>query len=224
MRIRRKLISAIHRIWPPKPRPLILMYHRIADDPIDNWGLAVSPARFEEQLDVLRRSRRPLPLEDFVGRLTAGTLPSDAVAVTFDDGYVDNLVAGKPRLEAADIPATVFLATGYLDRPGEFWWDELSRLVLAGHGPENFELEIGEKVMRVDLSNVPVARKDGATSAAACAAARSCSLPSGANTTRSARPCERSRLPQTRLEKQRPDQVSTGTPIQSASDAVVWAP
>ena len=55
----------------------------------------------------------------------AGTLPLDAVALTFDDGYVDNLVFGKPRLEAADLPATVFLATGYIDRFEPFWWDEL---------------------------------------------------------------------------------------------------
>jgi len=137
------------------------MYHRIANDPIDNWGLAVSPRFFEEQLEVLRRTRRPLPLADFIRNLMSGTLASDAVAVTFDDGYVDNLVAGKPLLAAADIPATVFLATGYLDRPGEFWWDELSRLVLAGHGPRNFELMVGGKAMRVDLGSTALARENG---------------------------------------------------------------
>jgi peptidoglycan/xylan/chitin deacetylase (PgdA/CDA1 family) len=161
MTYRRKLLSAIHGFWPPKPRPLILMYHRIADDPIDHWGLAVSSAHFEEQLEVLRRTRRPFSLEDFVRHLSAGTLPQDAVAITFDDGYVDNLVAGKPRLAAADVPATVFLATGYLDGPGEFWWDELCRLVLAGQGPRNFELVMGGRVMHVDLGVNIVARVDG---------------------------------------------------------------
>jgi peptidoglycan/xylan/chitin deacetylase (PgdA/CDA1 family) len=137
------------------------MYHRIAEDPIDHWGLCVSPAHFEEQLQVLRRTRRPVPLADFVRDLVAGTLQSDAVAVTFDDGYVDNLTAGKPRLAAADVPATVFLATGYIGRPGEFWWDELSRLVLAGHGPRNFELAIGGKALRIDLGTSADAREGG---------------------------------------------------------------
>jgi peptidoglycan/xylan/chitin deacetylase (PgdA/CDA1 family) len=118
------------------------MYHRIADDPVDHWQLAVSPARFEEQLDVLRRIRRPLPLSDFVRDLIAGTLPPTAVALTFDDGYVDNLVAGKPRLAAAGVPATVFLTTGFVDRHREFWWDELARLILFGNGPQSFELKI----------------------------------------------------------------------------------
>jgi peptidoglycan/xylan/chitin deacetylase (PgdA/CDA1 family) len=82
--------------------------------------------------------------------------------VTFDDGYADNFLAGKPRLAAADVPATVFLATSYLDRPDEFWWDELARLVLAGDGPRNFELVAGGNVLQVDLGASAVAHKDGA--------------------------------------------------------------
>ena len=160
MTVRRKLLSALHRIWPPEPKPLILVYHRIAEVAVDHWGLCVSPSHFEEQLHVMRRTRRPLPLADFVRHLTAGTLPQDAVAVTFDDGYVDNLVAGKPRLAAADVPATVFLATGYLGRPGEFWWDELSRLLLAGRGPRTFELVMRGQAVPIDLGAEPVTRKD----------------------------------------------------------------
>ena len=96
------------------------MYHRIADAPIDPWDLAVSQAYFKEQLDVLNRTRKPLPLAEFVGLLAAGRLPSNAVAITFDDGYVDNLVAGKPLLAAADIPATIFLLQATLVVPRHF--------------------------------------------------------------------------------------------------------
>jgi peptidoglycan/xylan/chitin deacetylase (PgdA/CDA1 family) len=127
------------------------MYHRIADVPIDYWGLAVSPDRFEEQLRVLRRTRYPIPLQDFVRHLVARTLRPDAVAVTFDDGYVDNMLAGKPLLAAADVPATVFLATGFLDRPGAFWWDELTTLVLLQKELRSFELVVGRDKMRFDF-------------------------------------------------------------------------
>src|SRR5262249_22514658 len=81
-------------------RPVILMYHRIASPAIDPWGLAVTPHHFEEHLDVLR-SRTVLSVADLVDRLERGALPDDAAAITFDDGYFDNLRAAKPRLAAA---------------------------------------------------------------------------------------------------------------------------
>jgi peptidoglycan/xylan/chitin deacetylase (PgdA/CDA1 family) len=151
MRIPSRLRSVIDRVWRPTPKPLILSYHRIADDSIDHWCLAVSPRHFDEQIDVLRRTRQPLPLVDFVRAFIAGTLPANAVALTFDDGYVDNLVAAKPRLAIADVPATVFLATGYLGRDSEFWWDELANILLVGDGPESFDLRVGGQTIHLDL-------------------------------------------------------------------------
>jgi peptidoglycan/xylan/chitin deacetylase (PgdA/CDA1 family) len=166
--IRRRVRSVFHRLWPAKPKPLILTYHRVADEPLDYWRIAVSPAHFEEHLCVLRRTRYPLSLTDFVRNLMAGTLPANAVALTFDDGYVDNLVAGKPRLAAADVPATVFLATGYLDLPYEFWWDELPRLILLGTGPQSFALTIQGKTSRFDLGpEIPPRAADGAVASLA---------------------------------------------------------
>jgi glycosyltransferase involved in cell wall biosynthesis/peptidoglycan/xylan/chitin deacetylase (PgdA/CDA1 family) len=159
LRIRTRLRSAVRRIRPPKPKPLILLYHRIADEPIDPWGLAVSPDHFEEHLGVLRRTRQPFPLVEFVRGLQEGTLPPNAVTVTFDDGYVDNLVSGKPRLAAADVPATVFLTTGYVNSSREFWWDELTRLLLLGKGPKNFELMIRGQPLQLDIGGDPPARQ-----------------------------------------------------------------
>ncbi len=52
-----------------------------------------------------------------------------AVAITFDDGYVDNLRYAKPLLERLRVPATVFVASGHLGGT-EFWWDELAGILL----------------------------------------------------------------------------------------------
>ena len=166
LRICSRVRSVIHRVWPPKPKPLILTYHRIADEPVDYFQLAVSPAYFEEQLHVLRRTRHPIPLAHFVRDLVAGTLPTNAVALTLDDGYVDNLLAGKPRLAAADVPATVFLATGYIGRPERFWWDELARLILLEPGPQSFEVVVHGESMQFDFGTESPAREDGTTRAA----------------------------------------------------------
>ena len=161
MRFRRGLSWIARRRRSARAKPIILMYHRIADEPIDPWGLAVSPSHFEEQLQVLRRVRYPLPLTDFVGRLVAGTLPAHAVALTFDDGYADNFFAGKPLLEAAGVPATVFLATGYIGCPAQFWWDELAQLVLVESGPQCFDIVVGDQVTHFELgTEVPTPAND----------------------------------------------------------------
>jgi peptidoglycan/xylan/chitin deacetylase (PgdA/CDA1 family) len=150
---RRALRSTVAVILPPKPKPLILMYHRVGDEAVDPWGLAVTPAHFEQHMDVLRRTREVVPLTVFVSELLAETLPANAAAVTFDDGYVDNLTLAKPSLAKAALPATVFLATGFLNQTAEFWWDELARLVLLGTESAHLEITVRDKTMRFDLDD-----------------------------------------------------------------------
>ena len=128
------------------------MYHRIAEPEADPWDLAVTSTHFEQQLSVLRRTRHPFALSKFTDHFAAGTLPSNAVALTFDDGYVDNLVVGRPLLAAADIPATVFLATGFLDRHDAFWWDELASLVMLADAPKTLKLVVGSRPIRFDFN------------------------------------------------------------------------
>ena len=71
------------------------MYHRIARVRHDPWGIAVHPEQFEEQMDYVKRHRSAMAMDELVQRLSANTLPADAVAITFDDGYCDNLVHAK---------------------------------------------------------------------------------------------------------------------------------
>src|SRR5215467_4451596 len=100
---------------------LILMYHRIAELQSDPWGLAVSPRHFAEHLEVLRRHGQPRPLAQTVKALQRQGLPGGRpLVVTFDDGYADNLYNAAPLLDRYDVPATVFLTTGYIDGAREF--------------------------------------------------------------------------------------------------------
>ena len=110
---------------------MILMYHRVADVTVDPWELAVGPRHFDEQMAVLRRERDPVPLDWLVGEIAAGRRPERAVAVTFDDGYLDVLRAAKPLLDQHGVPATLFLTTGALGSKAGFWWDRLASLVLT---------------------------------------------------------------------------------------------
>ena len=147
----RRLVSFIQRAVRPRSSPVILMYHRVAEPVCDPWHLAVGLDNFDQQMQVLRRGRRPLPMRQLVEGLRVGDLPERAVAVTFDDGYIDNLVNAKPRLERHGIPATVFLATGAIGRPHEYWWDELARLILLSDAEVDAAILICEERVPIML-------------------------------------------------------------------------
>lgn len=118
------------------------MYHRVAVCPVDPWGLAVEPSAFEQQLDYLTQNRSPMPMQEYVLGLRRRNLPADAVAVTFDDGYRDNLVDALPLLLQYKVPATFFLATGFLDQREPFWWDELASMILACDAPRDNAVDV----------------------------------------------------------------------------------
>jgi peptidoglycan/xylan/chitin deacetylase (PgdA/CDA1 family) len=126
---------------------VILMYHRVAFASQDPWGLAVHPDVFEEQMAYIHQHRSPLSMRQFIERLQNGTLPANAVAVTFDDGYRDNLVNAKPVLVRYGVPATLFLATGFINQDVPFWWDELATMILASSHPvQELQVSGGEQV------------------------------------------------------------------------------
>jgi peptidoglycan/xylan/chitin deacetylase (PgdA/CDA1 family) len=109
---------------------LILTYHRVADLPLDPQLLSVSPKYFTDHLEILKKYCSPLSLRRLNGMLSEGELPRNPVAMTFDDGYADNLAQAKPLLERYSIPATVFVTAGQVGSGREFWWDELERIFL----------------------------------------------------------------------------------------------
>lgn len=123
-------------------RAVILMYHRIADEAWDPYGLCVSPVHFAQHLEVIRRAGRPMALSELAADVRRGSVPAGAVCVTFDDGYTDNLEAAAPLLRRHDVPATCFITTGRMGRDREFWWDELEQVLLgAARLPTRLRLE-----------------------------------------------------------------------------------
>lgn len=111
-------------------RVAILMYHRVFETSSDPWELCVSRKHFAHHLELLRRSYPVLSLQQLLSVLKARQLPKRAVVLTFDDGYADNLWNVKPLLEKYELPATIFITSGHLDSPTEFWWDDLERIML----------------------------------------------------------------------------------------------
>ena len=137
-------------------RPTILLYHRVARQDCDPWGLAVPPALFAEQIEALARRRTVVSLERLADELERGRAPDDWVAITFDDGYADVLHEACPVLRRHGCAATLFVTTDMLDSH-VFWWDRLARAILTpARLPEELELDDGPTPLRWS------AAKDGA--------------------------------------------------------------
>lgn len=107
--------------------PAILMYHRVV--PVGNhseptWN--VTPDVFEDQLrGLLRRGYEPLQLSALLRLVANGQpIPPHSFVVTFDDGYANNAQFATPVLKKLNVPATVFLATKYLESNQPFPFDD----------------------------------------------------------------------------------------------------
>jgi FkbM family methyltransferase len=121
--------------------PLILLYHRVADDPLDSQLLAVSPYNFEAHLKELSENYRVISLYDLIQEITQYQLNPDTIALTFDDGYLDNLINAVPLLEKYKLHASIFVTSGMVGSEHEFWWDALERVFLTGRAlPVSLEI------------------------------------------------------------------------------------
>jgi peptidoglycan/xylan/chitin deacetylase (PgdA/CDA1 family) len=103
----------------------ILTYHRVNDYRDPFFG-ALPTTVFERQVRHLARHYTVLPVEELVDRMRAGSVPRNAAAITFDDGYRDTLTHAAPILAGYGLPATVFLATGFIGTTEVPWYDRLA--------------------------------------------------------------------------------------------------
>lgn len=145
---------------------IVLHYHAINDKTGKEEIIAVRPDDFTWHMNYLKKAGYTvIPLEQAVQYLTEGTkIPKKAVAISFDDGYVDNFTNAFPILNEFDYPATVFLATGEIG--GVNIWDldkGYAKLKLMDWEQiltleESDMTVMPHTVHHVDLTKVPVAK------------------------------------------------------------------
>jgi peptidoglycan/xylan/chitin deacetylase (PgdA/CDA1 family) len=81
-------------------------------------------AGLAQQLHLLQRSAHVVDLSEALDTLASGgTLPPRAVALTFDDGYRDNLTDAVPLLRDLGLSATFFLVPHVLSGVTTPWWE-----------------------------------------------------------------------------------------------------
>ena len=110
-----------------------MIYHRVLAAPDPLFPGEIDRAAFAIQLGLLKSSFNVLALDEAVRLMRAGRLPPRAACITFDDGYADNAVEALPILQRFGLPATFFVATGFLDG-GRMWNDTVIELVRRAPG------------------------------------------------------------------------------------------
>lgn len=118
-----------------RKRAVVLMYHRVLPqqppaDAFSTDAIVVTPPTFDRHLRFMRRFCNPVGIEEFRAMIY-GEAPwrPRTCLVTFDDGWFDNAEHALPALERHAVPATVFVATGYIGSSDTFWQERLLRLL-----------------------------------------------------------------------------------------------
>jgi peptidoglycan/xylan/chitin deacetylase (PgdA/CDA1 family) len=110
--------------WWNRRRVIFLCYHGVTErtrrGSNDPHGIHVPRARFEAQLDYLRRRYRVVPLREYLSARRAGLrLPDYSIVLTFDDGFRNFLTVAAPRLAERRMPASVFIITNNTAEGGD---------------------------------------------------------------------------------------------------------
>jgi peptidoglycan/xylan/chitin deacetylase (PgdA/CDA1 family) len=116
----------------------ILRYHAVCarDAGYADPGICVTPAAFAAHVAYFASNYSVLPLPEAADTLRRGlSLPRNALAITFDDGYEDNLAAAQV-LARHGLSATFYLTAGCLAGGEPFWPSELRSLIAGIDGPE----------------------------------------------------------------------------------------
>ena len=124
----------------------ILMYHRITPNHLPYLDLAVAPEIFERQIRYLKKHYHILSFNDLKKPSYFESLKKDGVIITFDDGYRDNFTYGFPIFRKYNIPALIFLITGFVGTDRIIWYDRLNVILTIGAGSYD-----EKKVMRAGI-------------------------------------------------------------------------
>ncbi|MBN1550531.1 polysaccharide deacetylase family protein [bacterium] len=116
----------------PRSFPIILAYHTL--DPPDFLksilGIRYDSLDFEQQIRYLSSHHPIISMDEFLRWFSGGgSIPENAVMVTFDDGYRDIIDIALPLFRELSIPATVFLTTGCIGTGKSLWTNILYNML-----------------------------------------------------------------------------------------------
>lgn len=110
----------------------IFLFHGVvehAERPVRNYTRKhLSGPAFEAIVADLAAVGTPVTMDDVLASCAGRSLPPRSFAITFDDGFRNNLTVAAPILDRWTIPATFYVTTGFVDDNALSWIDRLEHL------------------------------------------------------------------------------------------------
>ena len=107
----------------------ILNYHQVSQTLpyLPDW-CCLSQSQFAEQMEYLAKHFEVVPLVKGLEIIRhQQKMAKPLAAVTFDDGFQNNYQYAFPILKKMNMPATIFLATGFIDTEETLWSCRLNK-------------------------------------------------------------------------------------------------
>ena len=121
---------------------------------INRQGKHVEKQRLREQLSCLvEKGWKPVndrAIKEFY--CDGKPLPPFSFMVTFDDGYASNYHVAFPVLKELGIPATIFLATDFVDRNNPLWTDRVEFAITATE-KQSLQTRVSEEAFSLSLES-----------------------------------------------------------------------
>jgi peptidoglycan/xylan/chitin deacetylase (PgdA/CDA1 family) len=141
-------------------KAIVVAFHSVTTD-FSDGALRCSVRDFESYCAFFAKHLKVVSFKKLVDQLAQRRPFDGELTITFDDGYADNAELAQPVLERYSLPATFFVATGFLESHTQpFWdadagiearwmtWPQVAKLAAAGH-------EIGGHTMdHADLGKI----------------------------------------------------------------------
>lgn len=119
----------------------VLMYHHLSEKPMPQFPWILSADRFDDQMNLLKQEGfHVITMEQYREfMLNGGTVPDNAVLLTFDDGYESFYELAFPILKKYGYTAVNFVIVSTIDHPDpnsvpKLNWEQMREMKRDGMG------------------------------------------------------------------------------------------
>ena len=110
---------------------IVFMLHKV-NDKEDLFQITLKPDLLSEVVREVSQFGECIRFEDITPSILADS--KTRFCFTFDDGYKDNYTNAFPVFRQLNVPATIFLTTGFIGTNNIFWYEKLGHFLAKGYG------------------------------------------------------------------------------------------